>query len=226
MNKQKIFLLMGILLVFSAANAQMGIFVGPRIGYGYSVHPGPNPRNYGKRPSKKQNPFTPYIDIAIGYGFPNLDKNQLPNFYNYYSGNASQTGPVTGAINYRFSRNMSIGLMVSHGNVSLPYYDYNSGNFAFTGNLDNWSIMFNMLHYMPVISDKASPYIRTAIGVNIWDQNFTDNSGNKLNMAGTPSDLAYQISLGTDIKLSKQSALFIEAGYGKYILQGGLKFKL
>jgi len=226
-EENQLFLL--ILTVFSCVSAysQMRIFVGPSFGYGYSMRQRPyQSRKNGNTYNNQLPKFEPYVSISIGYGFPNLDKNQLPGFFNYYSGNVSQTGPVTGSVDYRFSRNMSIGLLVSHGNVSMPYYNYSSGNFAFTGALDNWSIMLNMQHYMQVGTDKASPYIRTAIGVNIWNQNFTDNSGNKLNMAGTPQDLAYQISLGTDIKLTKQSALFIEAGYGKYILQGGLKFKL
>ena len=86
--------------------------------------------------------------------------------------------------------------------------------------------MLNYISYMPVTNDKVEPYFRTAIGVNIWNQSFTDNAGNPISMAGTsPSDLAYQLGLGAKFHLTKKSGLFIEGGYGKYILQGGLTFK-
>jgi len=34
--------------------------------------------------------------------------------------------------------------------------------------------------------------------------------------------LAYQVSFGAKFHLSKEAGLFLEAGYGKYILNGGL----
>ena len=74
-------------------------------------------------------------------------------------------------------------------------------------------------------SPSFSGYFRTAIGVNIWNQNYTDGSGNKLAF-DQPSLLAYQIGIGGKLKITKNSSLFMEAGYGKYILHGGLSFKL
>jgi hypothetical protein len=38
-------------------------------------------------------------------------------------------------------------------------------------------------------------------------------------------DLAYQVGLGANFKLSPNAGFFIEAGYGKYILNGGLSLK-
>jgi hypothetical protein len=226
MNKTKLILALSALILSYAANAQARVFMAPGWGYGYSMHPRYYPSQRDKQNQNSQLPkFEPSIDISIGYGFPNLDKYQLPVFFNYYSGNVQQTGPVTGSIDYRFSRNMSVGLMITHGSVSAPYYDYNSGAQTFTGSLNNWSFMFNMMHYIPVYSNKASPYFRTAIGINTWEQSFTDNSGNKLNMQGNPSDLAYQVSFGADFMLSKNARFFMEGGYGKYILQAGMKFK-
>jgi len=221
MNKQKLILLITSLLIFYITNAQVGIFVGPGIGYGYHVHRGyKSRRNQPNLP-----PFKPYLSISAGYGFPNLDKYQLPSFYNYYPGSASQTGPIIGSVDYRFNRNMSLGLMVTHGTVSQPYYNYNGGSNAFTGSLNNWSFMLDMINYMPVASNNIKPYLRTAIGVNSWQQNFTDNGGNNLNIPGVPSYLAYQASLGVNFKIAGNIGIFLEAGYGKYILLGGLSFK-
>ncbi|MEP6949601.1 MAG: hypothetical protein ABI863_10025 [Ginsengibacter sp.] len=219
MNKYLFSFLICTLCFSALAEAQVGVYIGPRPGYG---------RGYRHRQRPRQNlpPFQPVVNVSFGYGFPNLDKDQLPDFYNLYKGTVtSQTGPITGAIDYRFSRNMSIGVLVTHGNVKVPYYNYNEPSSpVFTGSLDNWAVMLNFMRYIQA-TGKITPYLRTAIGINTWQQNYTDAQGNKVNMDGVPSQLAYQVGLGADFYLSKNAGLFLEAGYGKYILHGGLTFK-
>ncbi|MGH2564237.1 MAG: outer membrane beta-barrel protein [Ginsengibacter sp.] len=216
--------LIAIFCFTSFADAQVGVYIGPRFGYGPGY--GRRPHYPRKRPAQNLPPFQPSVNLSFGYGFPNLDKNELPEFYNLYKGTTtSQTGPITGAVDYRFSRNMSIGVLVTHGKVTAPYYEYNnSSSLALDGSLDNWSVMLNFVRYIPA-GEKVSPYIRTAIGINTWQQNYTDPQGNKINMDGTPSELAYQIGIGADFYLSKNAGVFLEGGYGKYILHGGLTFK-
>jgi hypothetical protein len=207
----------------TVSKAQLGIMIGPRIGYGYPS------RRYQRERNNNQPPYKPTLNISIGYGFPNLDKYQLPgNSYNYYQGSVSQTGPITAAIDYQFSRMASIGLLVTHGKVNIPYYNYgaSSSTPAYTGSLNNWSFLLNYITYMPVAGDKVSPYFRTAIGINTWNQNFTDGTGNKINVPNGLPDLAYQLGLGIKFKIAENTGLFIEGGYGKYILHGGLSFKL
>ena len=222
MNKYLVSVLISTLCFNALTEAQVGVFIGPRIGYG----PG---RGYRHRPPGQQQrnlpKFQPAVNVSFGYGFPNPDKDQLPDFYNLYKGTTtSQTGPVTGAIDYRFSRNMSIGVLVTHGKLSVPYYNFNEPLApVFTGSLESWSVLLNFMRYIPA-TGKISPWIRTAIGINTWQQGYTDAQGNKINMDGTPSQLAYQVGLGANFYLSKNAGLFLEAGYGKYILHGGLTF--
>jgi opacity protein-like surface antigen len=175
----------------------------------------------------KSVPFEPSVNISIGYGFPNLDKDHLAEFYNFYKGNFSQTGPVTGSIDYQFSPNISIGVMGTYGKVSAPYYSYSSQTNLpdFTGKLENWSVMLNMMTYFPTYTRKVEPYLKTAIGVNNWKQDYVDEAGNKVYDTDDPSQLAYQVSLGARFNLSKNAGLYVEGGYGKYILNGGLTFK-
>jgi len=177
--------------------------------------------------TKKRSPFQSTVNISLGYGFPNLDKNQLAVFANSYSGTTTQHGPITGSVDYQFSPNMSIGVMGTYGKVSAPYYDYNSSGTvpSFTGSLENWSIMFNLMSYFPSYNHHVEPYIRTAVGINSWNQNYLDPGGNKVIELTDPSQFAYQASLGARFNLSKQAGLYLEAGYGKYILNGGLAFK-
>jgi hypothetical protein len=198
-----------------AATAQFGY---GRMGMGGRMRPRPD-RQQLQLPT-----FEPSLNISLGYGFPNVDKNELVDFYGLYRGSSSQTGPLTGTIDYQFSRFMSIGIMATHGTVSVPYYNYGNNAAAFTGNLDNWSVMLDFVRYMPS-SKVVSPYIRTAIGVNIWKQDYKDASGNKAATVNDPSALAYQGSIGVKFNVSKSAGLFVEAGYGKYILNGGLAFK-
>lgn len=208
----------------SAADAQVGIFLGPPMGYG----PG---YGYPHRPRRMQNPnlpvFKPYLNVAFGYGFPNLDVNEFPQFNNLYRGTvSSQTGPITGSIDYRFARQMSLGVMVTYGKVIAPYYNYNNpGPLALTGSLQSWSVLLNFMHYIPTNNEKISPYVRTAIGISSWQQNYTDPTGTKVNLDGAPSQLAYQVGLGANFYVTKHAGLFLEAGYGKYILHGGLSFR-
>ena len=219
-------MLSSTLLFFGSAQVNIGI--GPRFGYGgYSSRIIRQPYPQRRQKKQVQPKFDPIIHFSLGYGYPNLDGNQLAGFYNYYKGPLTQTGPITGAIDYQYSQNASIGVMVTHGQVNASYFDYNNpgGPPVMNGSLDNWSVMLNMMNYMPT-SGIVVPYFRTAVGINIWNQNYTDGAGNKLGLMSDPNQFAYQVGLGANIKLSKNTGLFMEAGYGKYILHGGLSFKL
>jgi len=207
------------------ASAQFGPGYG-RPGYGYGRTPA---QRYPQRRRQQDNQpaFRPTVQLSIGYGYPSSDKEQMAQFRGLYRGTVAQTGPVTGALDVQFSRSSAIGLIVSHGEVSAPYYDYNSGSPAVYGRLSSWTAMLNLMHYMPVPASAVfSPYVRTAIGLNIWNQNYTDATGNKLGYVEEPNQLAYQVGIGTNINFSRNTSLFVEAGYGKFLLHGGLAFKL
>ncbi|MFT3911750.1 MAG: outer membrane beta-barrel protein [Ferruginibacter sp.] len=221
----KIYCLPVFLILFFATETlhAQTIYVRPAPGYG-ARHRKPPAKRYR---SEKQNipKFEPSVNLSFGYGFPNVDKEEFVHFSGLHMGNAMQTGPITGAINYRFSRNMGIGVMVTHGKVNVPYYDYYTGTKTLNGTLDNWAFMFDIVRYVPISNSRITPYIRTAIGVNSWKQDYTDVNGSKINYISTPSDFAYQAGIGANISLTKNAGLFLEAGYGKYILHGGLSFK-
>lgn len=234
---KKIFFIGLLVATGIGAQAQVygRIFIGPRYGYGYRRPP---MRMYGRpqaRPSYNEyrerpqlSPFQPSVNISFGYSYPNLDYTHFANFYNMYKGNvSSQKGPFTGAIDYQFSRYMSIGVLGTYGKVSQPYYamNNNSGVSDLTGSYENWSLMLNVVSYFPTRTRAVSPYLRTAVGVNNWKQDYTDASGAKTMGIPEPSTLAYQASLGAKFNLSPRAGIFLEAGYGKYIVNGGLALK-
>ena len=202
-----------LLLISATSDAQ----------YGY----GPRPRVYvqgGRRPharyQRTQRPaqrpanlprFQPTVNFSAGYGFPNLDKNQFATFSDAYIGNTiTQKGPFTGAVDYQFSRTTSIGVMGTYGKVTAPYLNTSDNSAAFTGSLENWSIMLNMVNYFPTQETKVEPYLRTAAGINNWKQDYVDASGNKAAIAADPTQFAYQVSLGTRINLSKGAGIYLE----------------
>ncbi|HVX49678.1 MAG TPA: hypothetical protein VHB48_05945 [Chitinophagaceae bacterium] len=185
-------------------------------------------RPYHPRIYARNDNFQPTLNVSIGYGFPNLDKYQFVDFTNAYRGTISQNGPVTAAVDFQFSRYMSIGVMGTYGKVTAPYYDYNSDGVtpAFTGTLENWSIMFNMVNYFPSYNKSVSPYLRTAAGVNNWNEAYKDGEGKKITEVEEPTLFSYQVSLGARINLSPNAGFYMEAGYGKYVVNAGLTFRL
>ncbi len=183
------------------------------------------PQRQYRQPTQSP-PFDPVVELSLGYGFPNLDKNYLPQYYNAFNTSNSFTGPFTGSLNYRFSRTSSVGLLVTHDITKAPYYNSSGAQTpVFNASLNNWAFMLNIVNYLPG-NRAVTPYTRLAIGLNSWQQNYTDGSGNKIAVqpANLP-DLAYQVALGANFRLSDKMGFFAEAGYGKYILQTGLSFK-
>ncbi len=231
---KKILLLCLLAITGIAAEAQIHgrIYVGPS----YRYRRPPMRMQYRQRPVQRPvyqerpqlPPFQPSVNISFGYSYPNLDKEHFASFYNLYKGNVTnQTGPFTGAIDYQFSRFMSIGALGTYGKVTQPYYAQNNTSVVpdLTGKFENWSLMLNLVSYFPTRTRAVSPYLRTAIGVNNWKQDYTDAAGVKSTGIPEPSALAYQASLGAKFNLSPRAGIFMEAGYGKYIVNGGLALK-
>jgi len=231
---KKNILLSGIILVMSCVlvsqlNAQLRFgFGGGYNGGRYYNRPYPQHRNNGNNEKKEQPKFVPTVNISVGFGYPNVDKYLLPDlsYLGYSKGNYQNTGTYFANLDYQFSRFTSIGLMGTYGTNSVSYFNSPTGGAGFNGTLTGWSVMANMINYfLPVDQAKVNGYLRLAGGVDVWDQKITDANGITQNNISNPSEFAYQVSLGADFNLNPRAAIFVEAGYGKYILAGGLKFK-
>ena len=235
---KKNILLSGIIVVMSCLmvsqiSAQMHFgFGGGYWGGRYYNRPYPQHRtnNNNNNEKKKEEPkFIPTVNISVGFGYPNLDKYLMPDIYNLNKGTYQKTGTYFANLDYQFNRFTSIGLMGTYGTNSVSYYDPSGSPTSapvYNGTLTGWSVMANMVNYfLPVDQAKVNMYLRLAGGVNVWDQSITDANGLKQNNINEPSEFAYQVSLGADFNLNPRAAIFVEAGYGKYILAGGLKFR-
>ena len=176
---------------------------------------------------RRHSTFKPRVNVSIGYGYPNVDQNYLPRYEYMFHRDISQTGPFMAAVDYQFSRRLSIGMMITRGIVSTPYYDYSSQTpLTFTAKFFNWSCMVDIVRYIP-LDQKIFPYVRTAIGINFWKQDYTDIDGSKASVKPvTLPVLAYQAGIGAKFMVLKNAGIFIEAGYGKYVFDAGLSVKL
>ncbi len=214
-------ILVGIMLVacFYESNAQYGG------GYGGGYGRYGRARGYRQQQFREMENFKPSLDVSIGYGFPNLDKYLLNDFYGYNTGSATQTGPIIASLDYHFAPRMAIGVMVNYGKVSRPYYDYNTGVQDFTGSLTNTAVLLNFTRYMGGASQKVVPYTRTAIGFNTGEAKYLNADGSKAANTDDGTTLAYQVGLGVQVNATKNGGFFVEAGYGKYIVAGGVKLK-
>lgn len=208
-------ILLGLILVacFYESNAQYG----GRFGRSQD-----RDREYRRERIQELQTFKPSLDVSIGYGFSNLDKYLLTDFYNYYSASGTQSGPIIASVDYHFTPRMAIGVMVNYGKVSRPYYSYSTGEQTFTGSLTNTAILLNFTRYMGM-SQKIMPYTRTAIGINTGQSKYLASDGSKAADADNETSLAYQVGLGVQFNVTKHGGFFVEAGYGKYIVSGGLK---
>ena len=220
------------LLISGICDAQIyggGIYI--QRGYRRPLPPRPMQR-YPHYPRQRQQTYHPTVNLSFGYGYPNLDKSYFPDQFNgainaYKGTQYTQTGPITGALDFQFSRYNSIGVMGTYGKVSVPYYDFgpNSNIASFNGDIKSWSVLLNMMTYFPSYQT-VSPYIRTAIGMSTRTENYTYPDGSKALVGGSDlTDLAYQVSIGARFNMSPNAGFFLEAGYGRYIASGGLTFR-
>ena len=220
---KKRYALLFILGSLFITNTYAQVIIGGRIGGGigrgygrirYSKGGGRRPQNNYK---PKESAFKPEVNVSVGFGFPNVDGYQFSNQFDLYKGNFTQTGPITGAIDYRYNRNNSIGVMATYGKVSVPYSDA-LNNYQGKVDLENWSVMLNFMQYS-TLTNSATLYFHEALGANI---NNTSYHGNV--PLTNPSGFAYQLGIGAKFKITDNASFFAEAGYGKYIIHGGLSF--
>jgi len=190
------------------------------------VHTKPSPNSDQKENLFLAPNFKSFVNIFIGYCYPNVDQNYLPRYEGMYHGHISQTGPLMAAIDYQFNRKTSIGLIITRGVISASYYDSSSRQKIFTAKLSSWSCMLDVVRYIPV-SQNIFSYIRTAIGINNWNQDYTAIDGSKAAVKPVILPrLAYQAGIGAKFVLLRNVGVFIEGGYGKYVFDAGLLVKI
>ena len=175
------------------------------------------------------------IHFSYGYGFPRLDNGRF-DFNKKETGyRVVGVGPFIFKAEYGLTRQLSIG-------ISATYIEYTSDwevqkfdelhqrNLWFTygTKLQDIAAMVR-LNYHWNITPRSDLYMGGGMGYNHWIEedivpgradDSTFNSKFKL-----PGSFAAEISLGYRYYIRKRTALYLEMGYGKSIIQGGFVFK-
>lgn len=175
------------------------------------------------------------IHFSYGYGFPRLpgkifDFNKDENEFRKVG-----VGPFLFKAEYGLTRQLSIGLSASYIEYTSDwqeqrYDEFHQRNLWFTygTKLQDIAVMLR-LNYHWVISPRAELYMGGGMGYNHWIEEDilpgrSDDSLFNSNFK-TPGAFASEITLGYRYYLRKRTALYLEMGYGKSIIQGGFVFK-
>ena len=222
MNRKYALLIVLSSFFVSASYAQViiggGSGFGGRFGrIGFTGGGGMRRQRNENKDKNKESTFKPEISVKIGYGFPNVDTYQFSDYVGLYKGSISQTGPITSSVDYKYNSTNSIGIMATYGKVAIPYTDGNN-NYEGKVNLETRSVLANFMQFRP-LTNSATFYFHEALGASINNVNYLGNVP-----VITPASFAYQLGVGAKFKISEKTSFFAEAGYGKYVLHGGLSY--
>jgi Outer membrane protein beta-barrel domain len=196
--------------------------------------------------AKPQKAFegTPILDkksfvFSVGFGIPNNTTTLLSAggivgtiLNNGTSSNKSGFGPVFAGMEYFVSKDLSIGLSGAYANGKQ---NYTSGGIPIIGipatSLGTASInLFQIAatsSYHLYTTDKLDPYIKGAIGLNIWKTKYVTTTGES-NPFNAPTPFGYQGLVGLRYFVSKKLAPYGEIGYTslRFSANIGLSVKL
>ncbi|HTJ10472.1 MAG TPA: hypothetical protein VL547_00525 [Dinghuibacter sp.] len=157
------------------------------------------------------------VSFSVGAGLPNLDTRYLPAFDGMSMGGVTRSAVVTGSLMCRVTRRLEAGVTTTYGSVSASYSEPGSVGFSgFSGKLEDWTIMATLQRTFPM-GRRVSAYIKTALGAHLWTQSYTE--------PGASADLpvlAKQVCGGVRLRCLRRAGLFVEAGYGEYVVLGGI----
>ena len=189
---------------------------------------------------------TPILDkkasvISVGFGIPNNTNTLLSGggiITNIITAGGTPQkkqgfGPVFVTYEYFISKEVSLGIGFTYANGKQ---DYNFAGLPIAGisPFNGGSAAINLFQiagtssYHLYTTDKLDPYIKAAIGINIWKTTYTNVSGEKSDPFTAPTPFGYQGIIGLRYFVNKQFAPYGEVGFTslKFSANLGLSVKL
>lgn len=175
------------------------------------------------------------IHFSYGYGAPRLDSKLFEFHKNEIEYFTRGIGPFIFKAEYGIKRNLSIGL-------SFTYIKYNSEfkrirfdsthlkdlPFVYGTTVHDIAAMLRV-NYHKVITPRLDIYLGGGAGYNMWmSKDYTNYwpDQDSLNLQFVkPFPVIFEASAGFRYFVLNRTALFIEAGYGKSVVQAGVVFK-
>jgi hypothetical protein len=196
--------------------------------------------------AKPQKAFegTPILDkksfvFSVGFGIPNNTTTVLSAggiigsiLNNGTSSNKSGFGPAFVGLEYFVSKDISIGLSAAYANGKQDYSNPTipilgiGGGYLGTASINLFQIAATSSYHL-YTTDKLDPYIKGAIGLNIWKTKYVTPTSDT-NPFTAPTPFGYQGLVGLRYFVSKKLAPYGEIGYTslKFSANIGLSVKL
>lgn len=175
------------------------------------------------------------IHMSYGYGFPRLDDNRF-NFHkdkNAYR--VEGVGPFIFKAEYGLSRQISIGLSATYIQYTSDWeeqrfdpYHQRTLWFKFGTKAHDVTAMLR-LNYHWIVTPRSDLYIGGGMGYNYWkSEDFTTFSPEDSTFNAffkQPAPFAAELTIGYRHYFRQRNAFYMEAGYGRSIIQAGFVFK-
>ena len=196
--------------------------------------------------AKPQKAFegTPILDkkdfvFSVGLGIPNNTTTLLSGggIINSILGsgttsNKSGFGPAFVGVEYFVSKDVSIGLSAAYANGKQDYSNPSipilgiAGAYLGTASINLFQIAATTSYHL-YTTDKLDPYIKGAIGLNIWKTKYV-TATNESNPFTAPTPFGYQGLVGLRYFVNSKIAPYGELGYSslKFSANVGLSVKL
>lgn len=169
--------------------------------------------------------------VSLAYGFPNLGAVVLNTYEDYNAYSVSGIGPIHLKYDYALSDKISLG--VSIGYVSFKakwtydYYDYNT--FTTQAYDESWTGsslgILARFNYHFATSEKLDPYVGLGAGYNSWTFKFESDYPGAIESSLVLPPIGFEGGVGVKYFFSDNVGAYLELGYGKSLLQGGIAFK-
>lgn len=171
--------------------------------------------------------------ISIGYGFPNLGKSLFKTWESYSDYKVTGFGPMHVKYEYGVSDKIGIGASVNIVNFKVAWTDIPYSSLDSTANYEHrvkssaYSILARMnIHF--ATQAKIDPYWGFGLGYSgrkytyeTDDPNYPEDNFSLTNLI----PLGFETTIGCRFYFTDNIGAYIETGFSKSIIQGGLVAK-
>lgn len=175
------------------------------------------------------------LHFSYGYGFPRLDNRRFKLHKDENAYKVDGVGPFIFKAEYGLTRQLSIGLSATYVQYTSEweqqrFSEFHQKNlwFVYGTKVHDLAAMLR-LNYHWVVTPRSDLYVGGGLGYNRWRSedftNFTPEDSTFNSFFKKPDPFAAEITLGYRYYFRQRNAVFIEAGYGKSIVQAGFVFK-
>ncbi len=175
------------------------------------------------------------LHFSYGYGFPRTDDGRFDFHKDKNAYRVEGVGPFIFKAEYGLTRQLSIGVSATYTQYTS---DWEEQRFDPFWQRDLWFRYGTKLHdigamlrlnYHWVVTPRSDLYVGGGLGYNYWkSEDFTEFQPEDSLFTSyfkQPGPFAAEITLGYRYYFRQRNAIFIEAGYGKSIVQAGFVFK-